>query len=210
MIDIRPALALLPHLKACYRKPETVAPAPLFNRWSGALRRRCTAVWRFIRRPSLAGAAGLGCALLAGACAWQAPPATEREAADRWGQPTGRHSLPDGTRRLEYATGPYGRATWMLDLGAQGQVLRARQVLTEAELTAVQAALPMPASTLLQRVGRPGETRHGGRAGGQVWAWRYQTNDCLWFLVSVDDQRVAQSAAFMTDPRCDGPSDARN
>jgi hypothetical protein len=144
------------------------------------------------------------------ACAPVQPPRSEQEALQSWGPPTGRHTLPGGAQRLEYATGPFGRSTWMLDLGPQGQVLRSRQVLTDKELMAVQAAMPMPASALLQWVGRPGETRHGGRAGGQVWAWRYETNDCLWFLVSVDDARTAQSAAFLTDPRCDAPSDARN
>lgn len=154
------------------------------------------------------------------ACAPLQAPKSEQAALRNWGVPTGRHTLPDGTQRLEYATGPNGRATWMLDLGpaaaTQGSppddrpVLRARQVLTDTELMAVQAALPMPAGALLQWIGRPGETRHGGRAGGRVWAWRYQTNDCLWFLVSVDDAGTAQSAAFMTDPRCDAPSDARS
>ena len=144
------------------------------------------------------------------ACAPLQPPASEQQVLQTWGTPTSRYTLPNGTQRLEYATGPYGRATWMMDLGPQGQVLRMRQVLTDTELMAVQAAMPMPAAALLQWIGRPGETRHGGRAGGRVWAWRYQTNDCLWYLVSVDDAGTAQSAAFMTDPRCDAPSDARN
>ena len=130
--------------------------------------------------------------------------------------PGSRYTLPDGTQRLEYATGPYGRATWMMDLGPQGPapgdrpVLRLRQVLADTELMVVQAAMPMAAARLVQWIGRPGETRHGGRAGGQVWGWRYQTNDCLWFLISVDDAGTAQNATFMTDPRCDTPSDARN
>ena len=153
-------------------------------------------------------AASLGSLLVA--CAPLQPPASEQEALQRWGSPTAVHTLPDGARRLEYATGPYGRATWMLDLGSQRQVLQARQVLTDTELMVVQAALPMPAARLLQWIGRPGERRHGGRAGGEVWAWRYQTNDCLWYLVSVDDAGTAHNAAFLTDPRCDSPSDARN
>ena len=163
---------------------------------------------RAATRPAVWLAAWLG-SLLA-ACAPLQPPASEQEALQRWGNPTGKHTLPDGGRRLEYATGPYGRATWMLDLGPQGQVLRARQVLTDTELMVVQAALPIPAASLLQWIGRPGERRHGGRAGGEVWAWRYQTNDCLWYLVSVDAAGTAQNAAFLTDPRCDTASDARN
>jgi hypothetical protein len=155
-------------------------------------------------------ALALLCAQVLAGCMTLLPPASESEALQRWGVPTGRYTLADGTMRLEYASGPYGRATWMLDLGPQGQVVRARQVLKESELMAVQGRMPMPASDLLRWVGRPGETRHGGRAGGQLWAWRYETHDCLWFLVSVDDAQVARNAAFMIDPRCDTPSDARN
>ena len=68
----------------------------------------------------------------------------------------------------------------------------------------------MDAAALKQRIGTPGERRHGGRQGGEVWSWRYPTNDCLWFQVSVNATGSAQSGAFAIDPRCDGPTDARN
>ena len=165
---------------------------------------------------------GLGlvaCALslFAGCAAVVAPTPGQPQAEllQRWGPPTARYSMPDGATRLEYATGPYGRTTWMVDLGADGRVVGARQVLNEAEFQAVQTAAGRSADglsreELLRWLGTPGERRSGGRAGGQVWSWRYPTNDCLWFEFSVSDAGRARSGAYSIDPRCDAPSDGKN
>lgn len=158
-----------------------------------------------------------GWALLAAlltACATPPPaPGTPREAVlQTWGQPTARYALPEGEERLEFATGPFGRTTWMIDLDAAGRVLQARQVLNEAEFLQVQIRAGSGALTreeLLRWIGTPGERRSGGWAGGEVWSWRYPTNDCLWFQASVADNGRVTSAAFGTDPVCDAPSDRR-
>ncbi len=145
------------------------------------------------------------------ACSF-APPAPGTSATElqrHWGQPTARYALPEGAQRLEFASGPEGRMTWMVDVDALGRVQQSQQVLTESNLMAVQAAAPMPTSELLRRLGTPGEKR-GARGGGQTWSWRYVTNDCLWFQFSVDNQGIAQGGAFAIDARCDAPSDARN
>ncbi|MFN7724688.1 MAG: hypothetical protein ACK5QH_06415 [Rubrivivax sp.] len=151
------------------------------------------------------------------ACA--TPPAwvgqTETQVLARWGAPTARYTLtaptagaPPAVQRLEYASGPYGRTTWMLDLDASGRVVAARQVLDEAALAAFQATAPgLGREALLRALGTPGERRHGGWAGGQVWSWRYPTNDCLWFQVSLGDDGLVRSASFGTDPRCDAAND---
>lgn len=153
-------------------------------------------------------------AALLTSCATPPPaPGTPREAVlQAWGQPTARHALPGGTERLEYATGPFGRTTWMIDLDTTGRVRQARQVLNEAEFLQVQIRAGSGALTreeLLRWIGTPGERRHGGWAGGEVWSWRYPTNDCLWFQASVADSGRVTSAAFGTDPVCDAPSDRR-
>jgi hypothetical protein len=149
--------------------------------------------------------------VLAG-CA-QLPPAPGLERAEllrTWGAPTARYTLEGGLERLEYASGPYGRTTWMMDIDASGRVTQARQVLNEAEFLAVQSATALRRDGLLRWLGTPGERRHGGWAGGEVWSWRYPTNDCLWFQASVADDGRVTGAAYGTDPRCDAPSDARD
>lgn len=158
--------------------------------------------------PLLAIAIATATAALLSACAWAPPqPGSRVEALQAaWGSPTARYALPEGAQQLEYATGPYGRQTWMVQVDAGGRVLQARQVLTEAELMAAQAAAPLPADALLRRLGTPGE-RRGARGGGQTWSWRYDTNDCLYFQFSVDATGIARSGAFAIDPLCDVASD---
>lgn len=152
----------------------------------------------------------LAATLLLSACAGWPPQApqpgqTEAEVVARSGTPTGRYTLPGGATRLEYATGPYGRTTWMVDLDSAGRVTGARQVLTDTHLMQMQIRIPgMPRDELLREIGRPGEVRGGGfLQRGEVWSWRYVTNDCLWFQVSLGDDGVARSGSFGIDPRCD-------
>lgn len=125
-------------------------------------------------------------------------PAARAEAA--LGSPTGRRALPDGGTRLEFARGPFGRHTWMVDVDAAGRVTRWFQALDEAAFARV---LPgQPAADLLLTLGRPSQVRHGGWQGGEVWSWRYEAVFCQWFEVSVKDGRVVD-AAYTPDPLCD-------
>jgi len=126
------------------------------------------------------------------------------------GTPTARYAMADA-ERLEYATGPYGRQTWMIDVDGQGRVLRWQQVLDESNLMALQGKLPgMTSDQLLRTLGRPGNMRGGAWAGGQVWSWRYETHLCLWFQVSVGEDGIVRDGAFLPDPLCDGRDDDRS
>jgi hypothetical protein len=124
------------------------------------------------------------------------------------GQPTGRYRQTPGVTRLEYATGPFGRTTWMVDLDASGKVTAWAQVLNETAFRYVQLNYQqMDAQLLRYTLGRPGEVRSGGWQGGQVWSWRYPTNECFWFQVSVqDDGKLRDGGTIDTDPRCDAGS----
>jgi hypothetical protein len=148
-------------------------------------------------------------ALLLAACAAPTPPVgmTADEVLRTRGTPSARYALPAGGERLEFATGPYGRQTWMVDLDPAGRVTAARQVLGEAEFLGVQSARDLRREDLLRWLGTPGERKHGGWAGGEVWSWRYPTNDCLWFQASVTDDGLVHGSAYAIDPHCDGPSD---
>ena len=153
----------------------------------------------------------LGAAILAAlASACMTPPPAPGQSGDEvlrsWGTPTARYELPQGAQRLEYATGPYGRSTWMVDLDATGRVSSARQVMTEPFLTGFQGRLPgMPRRELLLNLGTPGDRRGGGRQGGEIWSWLYETNECLWFRVSVGDDLLVRDGGFYPDPACDRP-----
>lgn len=129
--------------------------------------------------------------------------ATEAEVVQAMGPSTGRYKMPDGSTRLEYARGPYGRHTWMIDMDAAGRVVRLDQVLNEYNFMTI-----LPGQTrdeVLRNIGRPGE-RAGMRGDGQIWSWRYPTNDCLWYQISLDAQGIVTGAGYGADPRCDAGS----
>jgi hypothetical protein len=71
-----------------------------------------------------------------GACATRYGPesletgAPLNEVTAALGSPTGRHAHAGG-ERIEYAHGPYGLHTYMLDFDAQGRFMRWQQVLVE-------------------------------------------------------------------------------
>lgn len=158
---------------------------------------------------SLAFGAAVAATVLLAGCALPPPqPGAAREEVLRtWGAPTSRYALPDGAERLEYATGPYGRQTWMVDTDRQGRVVQSRQVLNEAEFLRVMSLPGLRGDALLRELGRPGERRHGGRPGGEVWSWRYPTNDCLWYEVSVAGDGSVTGGGYFVDPICDAPAD---
>jgi hypothetical protein len=149
-------------------------------------------------------AAAAACAVLAG-CTSYGPRGvragqTAQEVAQAMGPPTGRYELAQGGTRLEYARGPFGKHTYMIDLDAQGRVLRSQQVLTENNFNGVQAGLTR--DELLRHLGRPSERRSGGRQGGEVWSYRYDAVFCQWFQVSVHGSQVT-STGYAPDPLCD-------
>ncbi len=151
-----------------------------------------------------------GCAiaalvLLAGCAALtqNLPQPGQDEAAVRalLGQPTGRYEMPGGGQRLEYARGPAGRETYMVDLDASGKVLVSEQVLNPQRFA--QVVNGMPRDDLLRLLGRPGERKREFQ-DRETWYWRYPTYDCLYFAVTLSPLgRVINGGAHMTDPRCD-------
>lgn len=156
---------------------------------------------------------GLLLVAAAAACTPLHPPppgSTQQAVLQQWGPPTARYTLEGGVTRLEYASGPYGRTTWMVDVDATGRIVQSRQVLNEAEFLRVQSDTTLTRQTLQRWLGTPGERRHGGWQGGEVWSWRYPTNDCLWFQSSIAADGRVTGSSYGIDPRCDPPTNARN
>src|SRR5215510_14564413 len=101
----------------------------------------------------------------------------------RMGQPTGEYPGPGGTRRVEFARGPAGKHTYMVDVNPQGQVVGWEQVLTEQKFATL--AVGMPESDVLYAIGRPSEVMNIPRRQEQVWSYRYASYEsCIWFQVN--------------------------
>ena len=151
----------------------------------------------------------LAVALLLGGCATGsygpgplAPGATQADAIARMGQPTGRHKLDGGGERLEFARGPAGRDTFMLDFGSDGKLTRIEQVLTEANF--LQLEVGMSADEVRKRIGRPGRVTFLSRQQHQLWWYTFDTPFCIVFQVSIDTDGKVAEFSNNSDPRCDG------
>jgi hypothetical protein len=127
--------------------------------------------------------------------------ATESEVIGILGRPTHRYAMPEGQTRLEFARGPLGYETWMVDLSAEGRVLRFEQVLNERRFGDV--TLNMSEQDLLRLLGRPAE-RQREYMDRETWYWRYDAYDCLLFAVTFNPKgRVMHTGSRVPDPRCD-------
>jgi hypothetical protein len=140
---------------------------------------------------------GAGCA----ATGLQSLPAgsSTDEVLQRAGPPTAKYERA-GQQRWEYASGPAGQFTWMVDVDAAGKVLGVNQVLTEADFARVQ-----PGETtdeLRWQLGRPSETR-GIWRGASLWGYRYFSNACFWFVVTVEPTGVVRDSGYVPDPTCE-------
>ena len=158
-------------------------------------------------------AIAIACTLALGGCSGYSPKKlqagqTEAEVVQQMGPPTARYALPGGGKRLEYARGPAGRETYMVDFDAGGRMTTWDQVLTLPNLYAISPG--MTQDEVLLRVGHPGTTFPIKRQQLVLWNYRYPTNDCLWFQISMGDDGKVITASQGTDPQCDAPSDARS
>lgn len=159
-----------------------------------------------LRPRSRAAALAGGAALVLSACAGYSPSAvqpgqTAEDVARSMGPPTARYTRPDGGQRIEYARGPMGKHTFMIDLDASGRVTGWSQVLTEKNFN----ALPRDISSneVLLTLGTPSDRRSIPRQRIDVWSYRYDAIFCQWFQVSVGrDGRVTETS-YAPDPLCD-------
>ncbi|MFM9914772.1 MAG: hypothetical protein ACKVOX_03105 [Rhizobacter sp.] len=127
--------------------------------------------------------------------------ATAAEVVSIMGPPTGTSQAP---QRLEFARGPAGKHTYMVDFDADGRLLAWEQVLTEKNFFLVQAGQTQ--DEVIRRLGHPSTTFPIGRQHIVVWNYRYETPFCQWFQVSIgtapDTLGHVTEVGFGPDPRC--------
>lgn len=128
------------------------------------------------------------------------PGFAESEVVARMGPPTGRHALQGGADKLEFARGPMGKHTYMVEFDAAGRVRGWEQVLTEARFDGV--AIGAAQADVRAQLGRPSAQRVGWRGVGEVWAYRYESLFCRWFVIWFVDGRVRE-ASYDIDPQCE-------
>ncbi len=116
------------------------------------------------------------------------------------GRASAEYAAPDGGKALEYATGPYGKSTLLFRFDAAGQLLDARQALTELQFNRIQPG--MAASEVLLQLGRPSTIWRLAFQQQSVWSYRYESPFCQWFMVGVGGDGKVVDSAYGPDPVC--------
>lgn len=119
----------------------------------------------------------------------------------RMGPRTGSYPLPGGGQRVEFARGPYGKHTYMVDTDATGKVTAWTQVLTEATFATIQPG--MTREQVLRTIGHPSEVRWLGYQKRNLWSYRYDAAFCIWYQVSLDARNEVVDVGYATDPACE-------
>jgi hypothetical protein len=122
------------------------------------------------------------------------------EVTSALGPPSGRHPRAGG-ERVEFARGPYGKHTYMLDFDAGGRLIHVEQVLDEAHFSALKVG--MPAEQVLRRIGHPSEASYLPRQKHTLWSYRYFNPFCIWFQVSIDTNGHVAELGQNFDPLCE-------
>jgi outer membrane protein assembly factor BamE (lipoprotein component of BamABCDE complex) len=122
-----------------------------------------------------------------GACSAVSPVANgmdEMQVQARMGKPDTVRKSSDGSEVWEYPYGPLGRQTYMVTLGSDHSVKEVRQVMSEEYFSRVRSG--MSRDEVRQLLGRPGEISMYGARDEEVWTWRYQQQNPMFFNVLFD------------------------
>ena len=90
----------------------------------------------------------------------------------------------DGSEVWEYPGGPLGRQTYMVTLGSDRAVREVQQVLNDEYFSRVSAG--MSRDEVRRLLGKPGEIMVFGARDEEVWSWRYQQQNPMFFNVLFD------------------------
>lgn len=108
----------------------------------------------------------------------------ENQVQARMGKPETVRKATDGSQIWEYPGGPLGRQTYMVTIGADHEVREVRQVLSAPYFTKVTSG--MSREEVRNILGRPGDVWQFPTRNEEVWSWRYQEINPMFFNVMFD------------------------
>jgi hypothetical protein len=129
------------------------------------------------------------------------PGMSEQEVFSRLGSPTRVVALPSG-KRLQYSYQPFGQEAVMVDLDSSGHVVRARQVLNEADFGRISTSGDWTRDDVEREFGPPSSVGQVASWDGPILAYRWRGGmvDQLYW-VYLDRAGVVRRAHAGMDPR---------
>jgi hypothetical protein len=129
-------------------------------------------------------AVALACVLLAACASLPTPGMDEAQLRAKMGKPDAVRANADGSQTWEYPTGPLGRQTYMVTVGADRAVRDVRQVLSDEYFSQVRAG--MSREDVRRLLGKPGSVSVFAARDEEVWSWRYLGETPRFFNVMFD------------------------
>jgi outer membrane protein assembly factor BamE (lipoprotein component of BamABCDE complex) len=106
---------------------------------------------------------------------------TATEVRSVMGNPTFEWKAPDGSYTWEFARGPEGVVTYMVELGPDNVMRALRQVLTAEYFGRIQPG--MRQDEVRKLIGKPGQRTQFPNLQEEVWSWRFeQSHGNPWFF----------------------------
>jgi hypothetical protein len=109
--------------------------------------------------------------------------------------------LPGGGERRQYSQQPLGREAWMVDVDAQGRVVRRYQALTLENFNRIQPGWTL--QEVAHEFGPPAEVGAVSSWHGVVWTyrWRDVVNTDMFYYVYFDEHGIVGRAHQAMEPR---------
>ena len=117
------------------------------------------------------------------------------------GPRTASYPMAGGGQRVEFARGPFGKHTYMLEFDAAGRLVSSEQVLTEANFARI--APGQTRDEVLRAIGHPSQERWLGFQKRALWSYRYDAVFCIWYQVSFNTNWQVVDTGYGPDPMCD-------
>jgi outer membrane protein assembly factor BamE (lipoprotein component of BamABCDE complex) len=108
----------------------------------------------------------------------------EMQVQARMGKPDTVRKNSDGSETWEYPLGPAGRQTYMVTVGSDHAVKEVRQVLSDEYFAQVRPG--MSRDQVRRLLGKPGDVSVFAARDEEVWSWRYQQQNPMFFNVMFD------------------------
>jgi outer membrane protein assembly factor BamE (lipoprotein component of BamABCDE complex) len=108
----------------------------------------------------------------------------EMQVQARMGKPDTVRKNSDGSETWEYPLGPAGRQTYMVTVGSDHAVKDVRQVLSDEYFAQVRPG--MSRDQVRRLLGKPGDVSLFTARDEEVWSWRYQQQNPMFFNVMFD------------------------
>jgi hypothetical protein len=169
------------------------------------------------RHPSigpLLGAFAITALVSLGGCATPDPTitgASRAQVIEKFGPPIAVYALPGGGERLEYQVGPYQQQAQMVDLGAEGRVIRVNQVRTAENFGRLKVGVDTP-ETMMREFGQPWLIQRYALSKLTAYMYPYRESNVwnLMMAVHFDDNGVLQRVESGPDPRFIGGRNQRD